>query len=238
MSDFKIYIPSYGRAETMTSPFFFRDSIVVVPEKQYLAYVAKLPRSRICVIPDNRDGSVTKKRNAVLDYADTDYILMIDDDFVEAHHIKTRQKLDERTLMGLVYNGFVMAIDLNLGLFGFHWDDQPLHFEPGKPFSFNKTFFQTQGIIRTMDVRFDERLKRSDDIDFWLTSTRSFKKTLRFNHVYWKYVMKSKAQVGGIDIKQEDMESLTILHRKWGNDVAPFNKKGEIFPVYSPYRGV
>ena len=80
-----IYIPSYNRSERVRTYEYLGTGHIVVPESQESLY-KKRYGDAVITIPDKRDGSVSKKRNAVLDLIqerETDgYGWVCDDDFI------------------------------------------------------------------------------------------------------------------------------------------------------------
>jgi hypothetical protein len=81
---YQIYIPSYGRAGKVTTDSIIKKSKVVICEKEYPKY--KKYHSNLFVIPDDRDGTITKKRNAILDLTEEKNI----DDLKKIFYISTR----------------------------------------------------------------------------------------------------------------------------------------------------
>jgi len=235
-----LFIPSYGRPNAVYSAEFFKSAQIVVPESQREDYEKNYP-GRIIAIPDSKDGKIARKRNAILDYAfdqGLTQIVMIDDDFVEAGHNINRKVLNENQMLTLFEQGFQLCLDLQLHLFGFNSDIQPLHQEVNRPFSFGRFFYWILGILVTKR-RFDERLDRQDDMDFWLQHIHQDKATLKFNHIGIQFRMKDRKQSGGIEFPEETMEDSERLLKKWGKDVLNYDKKRGVFLTpRSPYKGV
>lgn len=236
----ELLIPSYGRPDRVYSAEFFTGAKIVVPESQRADYEKNYP-GRIIAIPDEKDGRIARKRNAILDYATDqgwDQIVMIDDDFVCAVDIIRNRQLGEPAVLKLMEQGFQMCVDLQLHLFGFNSDLQPLHQEVNRPFSMGRFFYWIMGILVTRR-RFDERLERQDDMDFWLTNVREDKAVLRFNHIGIRFLMKDEKQHGGIEYKVETKEDSQLLVEKWGKKVLNYDKKRKVYLTpKSPYKSV
>ena len=92
-----IYIPSYNRSERVRTYEYLGTGHIVVPESQESLY-KKRYGDAVITIPDKRDGSVSKKRNAVLDLIqerETDgYGWVCDDDFICLRRKKENLKMD------------------------------------------------------------------------------------------------------------------------------------------------
>ena len=59
-----IYIPSYNRSDLVRTYEYLGTGFIVVPESQKEDYKKKYGNA-VLSIPDNKDGSVSKKRNAI-----------------------------------------------------------------------------------------------------------------------------------------------------------------------------
>lgn len=235
--DFEIYIPSYGRAGAVTTTEIIPSAVLVVPQfqaKDYLKY-----HDRVMEIPDERDGSVSKKRNAVLDLTPEKKIVMVDDDLKKIFYIPTRQELTGEDIFFYCEEGFRLCENFGFHYFGFNWDAQPLHLDMSRVIRTNKFFYCFQGIIKT-EIRCDEKLKRADDIDFWLQHTMRDRGTVRFEHIHAKFLMarEGKMQKGGIEIKSQPKSEVMYLRRKWGRDLLGVGKDGQIWPIRSPFKGI
>ncbi len=231
-----IYIPSYGRAGEVSTLDIIGAGKIVVPEKQYKSYAKHYPKKSLFVVPNNRDGNVAKKRNAILDLTPEKYVAMFDDDLRSFYKISTREKLEGKQIHGLIRQGFMVAEELGARYFGFNWTTQPRQVFSGRPFSLNKVFWNVLCIIKT-EIRFDENLKRCDDVDFWLKHVHRDKITLRFNYYHGDFRMKQKTQAGGISHKADPQHDIRILQKRYGKRLVPV-VDGELGLVKSPYKGV
>jgi hypothetical protein len=89
-----IYIPSYNRHDKVRTYEYLGCGHIVVPESQEKDY-KKRYGSAVVSIPDKRDGSVAKKRNAVLDLIKENeadgYGWVCDDDFI--HLVRKKENI-------------------------------------------------------------------------------------------------------------------------------------------------
>lgn len=236
---YKIYIPSYGRAGSVLTTQIFPEAIVVVPKSQEADYLKF--HDNIKTVPDDMDGNIAKKRNAIISILSRTNCVMLDDDLEYMKCIKTGRKLFADDVRGLFCFGFEVLEHLGFGLFGFNWDNQPLHMDLFKPFSFNKCHYQVFGIRKRnvlSDVWFDDKFNRNEDIDYWMQQVQYYKATFRFNWVYFHFKCKDKKHAGGIPEKEESDNDNVRMLQKWGSALCSVNKQGNVFPVKSPYKGV
>ncbi len=74
-----IVIPTYKRPHKLVGAEYFHTARFVLPESQRDAYLRVLPIGRMVVIPDEADGTITRKRNWILQNIGRP-LAMIDDD--------------------------------------------------------------------------------------------------------------------------------------------------------------
>ena len=79
MPDVYVAVPSYKRAGRVTTLAVVPDAAIWVPESQAEAYEKHYP-GHVRAIPDERDGNVCRKRNAILDLSPSEWTLILDDD--------------------------------------------------------------------------------------------------------------------------------------------------------------
>lgn len=238
MSDFMVYIPSFKRAKTIISHRLFDDCRVVIPESQYSDYLETVPQKWLFPIPDSQDGSFSKKINAILNLAPHDFIVICDDDVHNIIALKSRFNLSSLQISRLVCSAFQMCQDVGTGYWGVNWQTQPLYVDWGTPLSFTKFFASAfSGVVRC-EMRFDENLIRTQDVDYWFQSIRKWKKTIRFNWFRAHADYKKPGQTGGIETKRDGDQSVNLLRKRWGEDLLPIDENGDIKCVLSPYNVV
>jgi len=98
---FNIYIPSYKRFNDVKTFDYLGQGKIVVPESQKKEYKVKYGESVIS-IPDNLDGDIVKKRNAVIDIIrkkeKSQCAWIIDDDLIYLKRKKENIKLKRNHL--------------------------------------------------------------------------------------------------------------------------------------------
>lgn len=78
--DFGIYIPSYNRADTISTHLLLEYYKVVVRESQLEDYAKRVPRENIIAVEDSKINSMQKVWNWVIDNAPETIISLIGDD--------------------------------------------------------------------------------------------------------------------------------------------------------------
>jgi hypothetical protein len=93
-----IVIPSYWRSKFVTTTKILPEATIVVPKSQFEEYKKQWYKN-IDRIPDDQDGNISKKRNAILKKYKWEDIVMLDDDILKFQKIRlirswneTRQK--------------------------------------------------------------------------------------------------------------------------------------------------
>jgi hypothetical protein len=205
-----IAIPSFNRAGKVSTINFLPEAIIVVPKKQEKEY--KEFYKNILAIPDEQDGFVARKRNAILNYFQED-LFLIDDDIKGIKNHKG-EILNTEQVQGLMRNGWQMAYDLGCGIWGLNITDDKMKIHDFQPFSLTKQMYWGVGIIKDY-IRYDERFTIGEDVDFWLQKLNLYRKVLRFNLFNYK---KSESKKGGIcDRRVKDNHNLLI--KKWGRKI-------------------
>lgn len=237
----RIYIPSYNRANQVHTADFFKglDYKIVIPEKQYSSYLEYHDRNSLLVIPDNRDGNVSKKRNAILDIMKEEdgYGVIPDDDLLGIINIKTGEKLDGKNVVRIFENMFSICEGIGACFCGFNNTNDMLKYRGDlSPFSLTKSFYQVVGIIES-GIRYDETFTRGEDVDFYFKQLKKHHKVFRDNRYYVKVDEKNKDTGIAIvdELCREDNER---LQRRWGSKLVRLYPNGVVKGVSQPYRGV
>ena len=140
-----IYIPSYKRFEKVRTYEYLGCGKIVVPESQKLDYKKRYGNAVIS-IPDNRDGSVSKKRNAVLDLIQEEqedgYGWICDDDFVALRRKKENIKMTGDETLEHFERLYIMAKDSGAKYGGFDYSSDNLKLKDMTPFSLTKGVYQ------------------------------------------------------------------------------------------------
>ena len=224
----KILIPSYNRPGNVATLDFVPSAMVVVPESQRADYEKSYP-GKVISIPDEKDGNVAKKRNAILDLLEEgEWAWILDDDLEIVYDLMTLKEYSGE-VEKLLENVGVMADDLGVHMAGFMprmkqalaW-----RYSPYTPFSLTKPMFQCMCLKKSIDLRYVEELVLHSDLDYWLQCMRKDRMSFRDNRYCLEFAIninvtaERKKQVGGIE-RTEDMnkKARDAINRRWGKEM-------------------
>ena len=226
-------IPSFGRGGG-TSTDSIISGTLVIPASQESSY-ANNP-GHIELIPDDRDGSVAKKRNACLDLCDPgELVWLIDDDLKRVDWIK-HGPVDDVDQLLESHADLMDSIGADFG--GFAITADPVRYIEQRPFSLTKPSYGAV-CIRNTGLRYDEALSRHEDADYFLQVLHSGGKVIRDNRFFFTFdcnADKQKKQVGGIVGTESDHRAaLGLLVKRWGKRIKI--KDGKMNGIDTPRRG-
>jgi len=223
LEDYGIHvaIKSYKRSGNVKTAACMPFASIWVPESQAEAYRANYGE-RVIAIPDDRDGNLCRKQNAILDLCQYPKIVILDDDIPRVGMWENggHKWLSPADLEWFIWQAFVMADDLGVSLWGINQGKDEMNYHPRTPFSLlTPVLGPFHGHIKPK-VRYDESVLGKDDYDFWLQTIKAEHKTLRFNKYH--YVHDHGKGAGGfvsqrtMDIERQGVER---MRQKWGDKV-------------------
>jgi hypothetical protein len=234
-----IYIPSYKRFELVRAYEYLGCGHIVVPESQAKDYKKRYGNA-IIVIPDNQDGSVTKKRNAVLDLIQkresNGYGWMVDDDFKCLKRKKENIDMTGDECLEHFERVQIMAQDMGAMYGGFDYSSDCIKLKDMTPFSLTKGVFQVALINVKDGIRYDEKLRINEDVEFYIHKMAVNRKMIRDN----QYVTLCHGEDGGKEStigydREEQRKYAKILNNKWGYKAMVWNKTRFEFKI--PIKG-
>lgn len=215
-----IYIPSYNRSDLVRTYEYLGTGFIVVPESQKEDYKKKYGNA-VLSIPDNKDGSVSKKRNAIIDLIkekETDgYGFIIDDDMVALKRKKENIKLDGDQCLEILERLYIMAKDMCASFGGFDYSGDNMKLKDMNPFSLNKIIFGLTLVSVKDGLKYDERFRVNEDVEFYLQKMNSGRRLIKDNQYYAEFY----GQDGGSDsvikyTRNEQRKYATMINNKWG----------------------
>lgn len=227
-ADIHVAIASYGRAGHVSTLSVMPWARVWVPESQEAAYVAKHGRCTITV-PDECDGNLCRKRNAILDRTPCKRTLLVDDDllYVGGFDAGKKRKLSPSEIAELLCAGFALADDLGVTLWGLNVNDDSLCYDTYRPFALLSPIMGPFGGHLAPGVRYDESMAGHEDVDFWLKTIREHKKTLRFNAYHYKHDHgKLAGGHSGMRSAEQEADVVARMRRRWGRVFRPGGRVG------------
>lgn len=245
-----VVVPSFGRAGRTTTQHVFPSGLIVVPESQVAEYVSKgdFPKSwGVVGIPDDQDGNIAKKRNAILDLYEGRDLVVVDDDYKYLgfweNGIDRRCTPDQIDLM--LTNGFQMARDVGTPLWGINVQVDRRFYREHAPFAFTSVvlgpFTGIVGDLLPKHIRYDEDLWLKEDYDFSLRVLHRFHRTVRLSRYH--YMVDHHNEAGGVvghrDMGEEIRQNERMLKR-WGSAVVKVQVKDRsVNPIIKvPLRGI
>ncbi len=234
----RILVPSYGRDGTASTMDIMPSAMVVVPSSQAEQYERHYP-NRVIAIPDDQDGNIARKRNALLNLlAPGEACWMIDDDLKRVHRIKDGYVKDVEQVL----ETFTVLLE-QLGAYygGFSNSSDPVKYAEYAPFSLCKPSYGCVYIRRDPGISYDVGLGRHEDADIYLQYMNKHRRVMRDNRYYFEFEcnkdIAKKTQRGGIEHSEKHYNpALDKLISKWGDLIKI--KNGKMNGVRQPIRGI
>ena len=223
-----IYIPSYNRADSVMTYEYLGYGKIIVPKSQEVAYKKRYGNA-VYSIPDERDGTVSKKRNAILDLITKEqedgYGWIIDDDLVNIKRKKENLDLKSEEALELLEKVQIMASDMGINYAGFDYSLDNMKLKDMSPFSFTKIIFGCTLVNAHDGLKYDERFKINEDVEFWVQKLNLNRKLLKDN----QYAMVFYGDDGGKDSvigysRNDARVYATMLNNKWGKQIMVWDK--------------
>ena len=224
---YEIAIPSYKRPTNCKTAKMLTRAVIYVHEFEVEEY-KKNYKNKIVAIPDDlqKKGMATI-RNFILDNAESDHILMIDDDLngFGYHESDEYMKMKEKEIYAFIEMGFRMCEGMETVLWGVNLTQDRKFYRESSPLSLSAVILGPfMGIIRT-ELRFDERLGLKEDYDYSLMVLNKYRRILRMNKYH--YISDHIKVVGGCatyrtaEIEEKPAEA---LQRKWGRRIVKIKR--------------
>ena len=223
-----IYIPSYNRSHSVKTYEYLGCGKIIVPKSQESDYKKRYGNA-VHTIPDERDGSVAKKRNAILDLISEEqedgYGWIIDDDLVKIKRKKENLDLDSEQALELLEKLQIMSTDMGIKYAGVDYSLDNMKLKDMTPFSFTKVIFWGTLVNANDNLRYDERFKINEDVEFWVQKLNLHRKLLKDN----QYAMVFYGDDGGKDSvigydRNDARVYATMLNNKWGKQIMVWEK--------------
>jgi hypothetical protein len=237
--DYKVYIPSKGRAGKVTSHKLFKESTIICPESEEKNY--KDYHKNVIAVPDQVKG-ITSTRNWILNNINDDWHVQVDDDALSFHMFEKGKKqtfIDQDKIHKILDNQFHLCDGWGLKVWGFALAADYKFYREYTPFS-------TQGVIGANiigiiknDLRFDERLKVKEDYDYSMQNIAKYSGALRCMK-YGIDVIHLTNEGGCVSYRTKDveMQAYSVLLKKWGKKVVKLQNNKNFLKMRSPRKGV
>jgi len=235
-----IYIISYKRSHACYTYDFIKTGNIIVPKSQETEYRDKYGDA-VLAIPDELDGTVSKKRNATIDLIkkhSNGKGWILDDDILSACWKKPKRKLTGAEFVEHMERIEIMAEDSNSFLAGFEYTEDMLKFKDFQPFSLNKRIFHCLYINTNDNILFDHKLVPVEDLDFFYQKINNCRHVWKENRIAYK----TQGDEGGATsvigyTKNQQIKQLKKFNRKWGAQFFSTDKNGK-YKFKMPIKGV
>lgn len=223
-----IIIPSYKRSHDLKGKDYFSMAKYCIPESQKDDYLKVLSEDRIITLPDDQDGSITKKRNWILKNISRP-LIMIDDDVKKISYWDDRKngylrKDFPKEFLSELFEEFIsISEQIGVRMFGVSQNTDDRQYKEFQPFNLTNIILGPfQGHL-DHDLIFDDRVGSKDDYDMSLQQLRKYKKVLRFNK--YAYECEHGDNKGGIvsyRTKDKEVEYCKQIMLKWGKKIIQY----------------
>jgi len=216
-----VAIRSYGRAGNVLTANTVPFAEIWVPEKQKDEYEKHYP-GRVVTIPDDEDGTLQKKANAILNHAETPWILMLDDDISGIGYWERGDHFwcDEGFLKLFFVHYFEMADQLGVHLWGINQATDCMFYRTMTPFALLAPILGPFGGHLNPVLRYDENTGGKEDYDFWLQNIAKYHRTFRVNKYHYR--RPAEKQRGGLSVIRTldwELNGADYMANKWGRSV-------------------
>ena len=228
----EVLCPSYRRGhQLIETAKYFPFVQAVVSESEADQY--RKNGNAVVVCPDAVQGNKCRVMNWILDRAEAAGlrgVLMLDDDvqFIARYDKRVDRKLNDAEFAHFVWNGFQMAEDCGVYLWGVNIMPDKMSYRENTPLGFVKYIGGPFQAVRCgVGLRYDERLSLKDDYDFTLQNLNKHRRTLRFNQYH--YGARQNEQTGGdatYRTVDEEKRQNELMIRKWGGRIVQHDMLG------------
>ena len=237
--NYKVYIPSKGRAGKVTTHHLFLESVIVCPESEKKLYMEY--HDEVVGVSDDVKG-ITATRNWILNNMKDEWSVQVDDDARSFHKYEDGNLVkfvDKERIDSFIDTMFVMTEDVGFKVWGLAMAADYKFYRPFAPFS-------TQGVIGANiigiiknELRFDERLRVKEDYDYSMQHIYKYGGVLR-THKFGIDVAHLLNEGGcvGYRTKDVEMEAYKTLLKKYGKDVVKFQDNKNFVRMLSPRKGI
>jgi len=224
------YSPSYKRWWQTNTDKIFPDVVFCVHEFEKEKYNWKK-----IILSDQAIWNMAKVRNEILEKADGDYIVMLDDDIKDIWYYENLKKVSAS--YNEVFKKIIEIIEIMediwtvLGWINLQSD--PKFYREYSPFSFLSPVLWPFSIIKRKwnDLRYDERLWLNEDYDYALQVLNNYWSIVRNNK--WHYIaehLKKPWWCWAYRTMTKEKEQAKIMKQKWWK-IVKYNFKKSTNPA-------
>ena len=179
--DFKIYAPTYKRAELCKTHNYLSEVIYVVRESEKDDYFDT--HDKLWIVPDSAQGNLSRIRNYILDNTDNKNVVLLDDDIKHFGRWNGTQsvKLDEFQAYDMMQEGMQLAEDMDVRFWGLNCIADKGSYREYTPFGTRQYIGGPFQAHRDNELRYDEVIYLKEDYDMTLQVLNKYRRNLRLN---------------------------------------------------------
>lgn len=221
-----VNIPSYKRPVVETLKYL-SFATVWVAESEMDDYRKINPNTDFQVVPDEVQGNIARVRNYILDHADGDIVVILDDDFKGMYYWEHNEKhlVQPEDFLDFVERYSILANEFGAKMWGVNVNQDKQVYREYSPFSLTNFVGAPFGVfLKGNELRYDERIPLKEDYDMTLQQLNKYRKVLRLNKFF--YDVKQHKQTGGVaNMRNLSMEikQLELLQKKWGKKIVKWD---------------
>ena len=225
---FEIAIPSYKRPDRCKTAKLLSKAVIYVHEFEVEEY-KKFNDNKIVVIPDDlQKKGMAVIRNFILDKAEHDNVLMVDDDLNKFGYYENCEqfRMKEGEIYAFIEMAFRMCKEAGTVLWGVNLQSDKKFYRDYSPISLNSVILGPfMGIIRT-ELRFDNDLGLKEDYDYSLMVLNRYRRILRLNKYHY---MSDHIKKGGgcatYRTSEAEEKQAEAFQKKWGNKIVKIKRR-------------
>ena len=214
---FGIYIPSYRRADTISTHRLLEYYKVVVRKSEEDAYLKAIPKENLIAVPDDEINNIVKVVNWIVDNSEEDVIAMIDDDMNDLiYRLDFNEKItDAEVITSELERIAQLIVDLDIGYGAVDASIAPWNY--GQEF----TFSGTSGGLRWFNkkvykARFDEKVGYCCDTDAVLQELLKNRIILKPKYLCSHGATDVNAGGNSQKTRNDQIASFELMKNKWG----------------------
>ena len=233
MGRYRIVVPSKGRPENLLKlDKLLTKYTVVVGEGDKEAYSKIETEGGEIVATPERIRGITPTRNWILNNFNEETIVMIDDDFKGVRCLvgrSTRRYTKREDIQQIIENSMSIAEDLDISLFYWNREPNPMSFLATNPFRFVGGFASSAFGVRGRKLNFDERLKvRGEDVDLTLQALLKDRIIFSDTRFYFDFGAIWGGE-GGLQTTRTSLNEdadIGVMYGKWGRNNVDMQTEG------------
>lgn len=236
MSEFRICVPSKGRAGSCETMTIFKNAFVYVSESEYQQY--KMYYKNVIKVPNEVQG-ITKTRNWILKNTKQN-VFFIDDDLLYGGFIertdekyKVKRVTEEQIYIDEIKKLFEVAYQSKSKLIGLFTVGNNLTNYSYNPFLFNGVCMGScMGVINDGEYYFDETYEVKEDYELTLRHLKEKGLTVRSNILFMQHEHTQK-EGGCRDFRRIEKEKKAIkkLIKAYPNAIKSAKHRGTSFAI-------